>query len=169
MDRVQECFPTALELVGIVHGDGGPDEVASILATADLPALLIALAALVPDDRSMSSLLAWTAPNHRPECAGPAGICPPDSVVVRLLEAAARLHGLTVDELRAPTRSRVVQAARMDAAWLLRHANLSLPAIGGHLDRDHTTVMQMLRVFERKGRNPAPLIALYEKTWEAAA
>jgi len=56
-DRVELAMPAALAMVTAVRT--GPDEVGLILDTADLPALAVALAALVPDDRSISTLQHW--------------------------------------------------------------------------------------------------------------
>ncbi len=62
-DRVAAQLPLALELVGAVR-DGGPDAVADALArTNDLAALVVMLAALVPDDQTPSELLAWWNPD----------------------------------------------------------------------------------------------------------
>jgi hypothetical protein len=59
-ERFDAALPDALALVGAVH-DRLPDEAAHVLAGADLPALCVVLAALVPDDCSVSVLLAWTS------------------------------------------------------------------------------------------------------------
>ena len=60
-DRVELAMPAALAMVTAVRT--GPDEVGRILDTADLPALAVALAALVPDDRTVNSLLRWYHPH----------------------------------------------------------------------------------------------------------
>ena len=62
-------MPHALAMVTAVRT--GPDEVGRILELADLPALVVALAALVPDDRTVNSLLRWYHP-HLP--AAPARV-----------------------------------------------------------------------------------------------
>jgi len=52
----------AQRLAAIVHGDGGPDEVAQLLTGLDreaLYALCVALAAMVDVDRTVAELLAW--------------------------------------------------------------------------------------------------------------
>ena len=61
IDRVELAMPAALAMVTAVRT--GPDEVGRILDTADLPALAVALAALVPDDRTVNSLLRWYHPH----------------------------------------------------------------------------------------------------------
>jgi hypothetical protein len=67
--RFQAALPHALALVGAVHER---DAHAShrILAEADLPALAVALAALVDDGQRVAQLLAWTSHEIRliPDC-----------------------------------------------------------------------------------------------------
>ena len=50
-------MPSALAMISAVRT--GPDAVGRILDTADLPALAVALAALIPDDRTISTLQHW--------------------------------------------------------------------------------------------------------------
>lgn len=57
--RAETAIPQALELVDAVRRfDRG--DVRHIIATADLPALAVALAAMVDQDRSLTDLLGWT-------------------------------------------------------------------------------------------------------------
>lgn len=56
--RVQRALPVAMQVVGAVR-DMDRDAVAELVEGADWPALLIALAAMVPDDQSPAQLLAW--------------------------------------------------------------------------------------------------------------
>lgn len=58
-ERFDAALEDALELVGIVHGEGSQDDVTALLTRADMPALCIVLAALVPDDQAPTALLAW--------------------------------------------------------------------------------------------------------------
>lgn len=58
-ERFDAALEDALELVGIVHGEGSQDDVTALLTRADMPALCIVLAALVPDPASERELLAW--------------------------------------------------------------------------------------------------------------
>ena len=62
-------MPHALAMVTAVRT--GPDEVGRILELADLPALAVALAALVPDDQTINNLLRWYHP-HLPAAPAPA-------------------------------------------------------------------------------------------------
>lgn len=70
----------------------------------------------------------------------------PDAMV---LDVAMR-HGVTVADLKGPSRRRKIARARQAAMWVLRHhATLSLPKIGYLLgDRDHTTVMHGIAAHE---------------------
>lgn len=67
--RFAAAIPVALELVGAVR-DLGPEDVAEIMARADMPALAVALAAMVDDTRSPRELLSWSlfAPRATPTC-----------------------------------------------------------------------------------------------------
>lgn len=56
--RVDQAIPLAARVVGAVR-EGDRDAVAELVAGADWPALLVALAAMVPEDRTPSELLAW--------------------------------------------------------------------------------------------------------------
>lgn len=64
-DRFHAAVPSALRLVGAVRSCD-PDDVQQILQRADLPALAIALAAMVDDTRTPSEMLAWTTQELRP-------------------------------------------------------------------------------------------------------
>ena len=84
-DRVERAMPHAIAMVTAVRT--GPDEVQRILDDADLPALAVALAALVPDDRTANSLLRWFHP-HLPAAPAPAPRAPRERGVpfVRVLQ-----------------------------------------------------------------------------------
>jgi chromosomal replication initiation ATPase DnaA len=70
---------------------------------------------------------------------------------------AAR-HGLTVEELREPGRSRYVAYPRQEAMWMMRQVKtangehrFSLPQIGRYLGgRDHTTVLHGVKAHEAR-------------------
>jgi hypothetical protein len=60
-DLAEELVPVALELVGLVR-DEGPEAIGAFLARLDRghwAAMMVILAALVPDDRTAEDLLAW--------------------------------------------------------------------------------------------------------------
>lgn len=56
--RVEAALPLAQQLVGAVR-DEDRDLVAELVDGADVMALLVALAAMVPDDQTPAELLAW--------------------------------------------------------------------------------------------------------------
>lgn len=62
-----------------------------------------------------------------------------------VLEAVAKRHRLTIDEIRGPSRKRYICNARWDAMRLLRDRGMSLPTIGRILNRDHATIIHGLR------------------------
>jgi chromosomal replication initiator protein len=62
----------------------------------------------------------------------------------QILESVARKHGLTLDDLHSPSRKRTLVAARREAATELRTKGLSLTEIGRLMNRDHTTIMNLL-------------------------
>lgn len=60
--RFDDAIPDALALIDAIHGGGSYDDVHHIWTTADIPAVLVVLAALVPDDQTVNQLLAWNRP-----------------------------------------------------------------------------------------------------------
>lgn len=65
--RADTAVADGLELVGLVR-EYGPDLIDDFLARRDryqLEALVVALAAMVPDDRSVDELLAWIRPKPK--------------------------------------------------------------------------------------------------------
>lgn len=60
-DSVYAAIPTALQLVGAVR-NYDIFRAHDLLRSADLPALAVALAAMVPEDRTRSELLGWMRP-----------------------------------------------------------------------------------------------------------
>lgn len=81
----------------------------------------------------------------------------------RIINATARLHGLTAADLTGPSRRRQVAWARGVAMYLARTlTGRSLQAIGrGFGDRDHTTVLHGIRVTEeRRSRDPAVAVEI---------
>jgi len=65
----------------------------------------------------------------------------PDPVMAEIAAIAAA-HGVTVAAVRGRGRQPAVRRARREACYVLasRHPELSFPAIGALLDRDHTTI-----------------------------
>lgn len=66
-----------------------------------------------------------------------------------IVAGVARKHGLSVAELKSSGRASHLVRARKDAAIALRAQELSYPTIGRALDRDHTSIMALV-----KGRRP---------------
>ncbi|MFC9736144.1 hypothetical protein, partial [Streptomyces roseolus] len=61
-DLAEELLPTAASLVTIVHGDGGPDDLGSLigrLGAVQKDALLVLLASMVDPDQALSDAFAW--------------------------------------------------------------------------------------------------------------
>ena len=58
-----------------------------------------------------------------------------------ILNEAAELYGVTIEQLLSNSREYRVVRARQAACWLLRGYGLSFPRIGAIVSRDHTTVM----------------------------
>lgn len=67
-------------------------------------------------------------------------------------KAVAEMHGLSLAEMKGPTRARHVVHARHHAMWELREqTGLSLPSIARRLGRkDHTTVIHGVREHARR-------------------
>ncbi len=83
----------------------------------------------------------WVLPEH------------PRRISMREIAAlVAERHGLSVEELRGPGRSRRLAHPRQEAFALIRkHTAVSLPQIGGYSGgRDHTTVLHGVRAHERR-------------------
>lgn len=61
-DLAESMLPVAANLAGLVHGDGGPEDVQGVLVGLDeeqRTALIVVLAGLVDPGQSLSSLLGW--------------------------------------------------------------------------------------------------------------
>ena len=72
------------------------------------------------------------------------------------IEQIASAAGVTVDQVRGSSRTHELVEVRRIIAAYLRRRGCSLPEIGRLLDRDHTSVMNLLRV-------PAKAAGLYEE------
>ncbi|RYE54889.1 MAG: hypothetical protein EOP20_11210 [Hyphomicrobiales bacterium] len=70
-----------------------------------------------------------------------------------ILQAVAELHGVTIADIKGPSRKRKFALARQHAAYEIRRQchHLSLPMIGRILGgRDHTTILYATRVWPAK-------------------
>lgn len=71
-------------------------------------------------------------------------VAPPSGpLICEILDIVARVTGVSAQEMISPRRQRPTPEARHLAFWLLVkvRADLSLPAIGRAMKRDHTTIM----------------------------
>ena len=77
--------------------------------------------------------------------------------ILKILSAVAEATGCSIPEMVGPRRARLVTRPRQFAYHLVRalRPDLSLPAIGRAFNRDHTTIMQGLGVFDTM-RDVAP-------------
>lgn len=116
---VDNCLPAAavgaaLRLVGAIH-DHGPDDVAAILdglTRQDLLALVVTVAAMVPDDYSPVELLAWNDSRYARVTTPPAALQPP------LFPAIAVTRQLKPHGTHAAfTLHRVHREEPCDACW----------------------------------------------------
>lgn len=80
----------------------------------------------------------------------------------RVLEAAAAAFEVTVEELLGRGRTRQLVAARAATAWVLHREGWSQVKIGRLLERDHTTIGNLLRHVEE-------LDELQAAAWELSA
>ena len=88
-----------------------------------------------------------------------------------IVASVAAHHGVPVKRLIAHGRNNwdPVSKIRDEAAWLMRRAELSYPAIGLSLNRDHTSMIAAVRRFEKRLAQDELLRARMEKAQESAA
>ncbi len=66
-------------------------------------------------------------------------------------KAVCEEYGLTQEELASRRRSRCLSWPRQYAMWLtLKMTSMSLPEVGRHFDRDHTTVIHAKEQVEKR-------------------
>jgi chromosomal replication initiator protein len=85
-----------------------------------------------------------------------------------LIETACRVFGVTVEELRGPSRARRIAYARFACAWALRKhdSRRSFQAIGGVLGgRHHTAVMHAIERAEEIARHDADYALQLAELW----
>lgn len=74
--------------------------------------------------------------------------------VNEILDEVAEKHGLTTDDLIG--RCRRYSAARHEAIWrCIKQTNLSSTRVGLYFDRDHTTILNSVKVYEEIRRTVA--------------
>jgi chromosomal replication initiation ATPase DnaA len=64
--------------------------------------------------------------------------------------AAAKRHGLTLEEVRSPRRDRVACRAREEAYAACVANGFTLTQIGQYVKRDHTTILNGLRRYRMR-------------------
>lgn len=75
-----------------------------------------------------------------------------------IVDAVAKHHGLTVEQLRGPSRKFFIAHPRQEAMWLMRQVKdwqgrnrYSLPQIGEFMGaRDHTTILHGVRAHQAR-------------------
>jgi hypothetical protein len=95
-----------------------------------------------PDGMQWNSV-AFPVPTNR---AGRRSVRPGDQEVVAVVRRIAERHGLSLAELRSPSREpHLVRSRWVAAAVARRICGASLPQLGRVLNRDHSTVLHGLR------------------------
>jgi chromosomal replication initiation ATPase DnaA len=74
-------------------------------------------------------------------------------------EEVCALHGVSVQHLLSPRRGAALVSARQQCAKKLREAGLSLKRIGAILNRDHTSIIYLLRDRKPSGMEKATVEA----------
>ena len=68
-----------------------------------------------------------------------------------ILWAYCRLHGITLDDLRGPSRKQPLAAIRQDCMAEIYHStSMSTTQIGKILNRDHTTICHGIKASEAR-------------------
>lgn len=69
--------------------------------------------------------------------------------IENILKIVLRETGKTIDDLKCKTRRKDLVFARAAFACLARHHGYSYPKIGLEINRDHTTVINLLRIGQK--------------------
>lgn len=82
-------------------------------------------------------------------------------------ECVVARFGVTIRELLSERQDRQVARARQVAMWICRHVGVhTLPVIGRHFGRDHTSVMLSLRRLDHlMVRDDALTALIWELVW----
>jgi len=68
-----------------------------------------------------------------------------------IVKLVALKHGVSVEDMRGPSRVTKISHARQEAMALMHgHCGMSLPEVGRKFDRDHTTVLHAIRVLRKR-------------------
>ena len=72
----------------------------------------------------------------------------------RIMSTVAKRYGVTQDEIKGKARKQNIATARHVCCYLLRnYTNMSLPAIGSLVGRDHSTVISSIDTVEKRMEN----------------
>ena len=95
----------------------------------------------------MTSSAPSPLPSPAPLLALPSAAPPdvPSATPAQVLSKVAKDFGLTLAQLRGRGTTKWVVRARVEASFQLRALGLSLSEVGLQLDRDHTTILYLLR------------------------
>lgn len=104
-DPVYEAIPTALQLVGAVRCYD-IHRAHDLLRKADLPALAVALAAMVPEDKTRTELLGWLRPPTTTRPARRLAPCGTHAAFNRHKERGERIDGPCLEAEREYQRLR---------------------------------------------------------------
>ena len=76
----------------------------------------------------------------------------PISVTVdRIVDKVSRKYGISVEDIKSRKRTKDIASARHIAIYLIRRlTDMSLPAIGKYMGRDHSTIMSSLDTIENE-------------------
>jgi hypothetical protein len=161
-ERADAVMPIACDLVCAVK-DSDPERISEILLdpATDLVALAVVLAAMVPDDKTLSELVTVT---DEPE----------EAMSRRVVQQAAvwtsQWYRVPASMIFSPDRRREVNAARMVVCWVAAHQGLTYSEIGRQVGRDHSTVMHAIaRVTADRDMYAVALKVLADLGVEAAA
>lgn len=105
-------------------------------------------------------------PRPQPKPEKPAklsGTCRPHDGVARIQLAVAGYYGIHPQNLWADTRRRVFARPRQIVMYLAHERGISLPRIGAHFGRDHTTVLWACRAIPANDELAGDIAALREK------
>ena len=76
----------------------------------------------------------------------------PVSVTVdRIFEKVSKKYGISIEDIKGRKRTKGIASARHITIYIIRKmTDLSLPAIGRLLGRDHTTIMSSIETIENE-------------------
>jgi chromosomal replication initiator protein len=78
--------------------------------------------------------------------------------VERILDKVSRKYNIPVDDIKSRKRTKEIAAARHVTIYIIRRlTDMSLPAIGKYMGRDHTTILFSLDTIESELKTSATL------------